>query len=247
MKLVRDTTGRFPQRPHYEPRELDQECEKIICDFLRKKHGAVSFPVSTDDLTALIESEAEDLDLYADLSEYGEGVEGVTIFVPGGKPRVKIERTLSEATSRENRLRTTLTHEYGHVHFHNYLFQPVLPSLELFASSKSDKLHSDARGNTQLCKRETMVETSSADWMEWQAGHVCGAILMPVTHLRGVLQKHFGDRLSAGPSAPATALGAELINVVRRQYQVSADAARVRLLRLGLLANPGATAKLFPN
>ena len=31
---VKDRTSRFPQRPHYEPVELDQECEHIIIKFL---------------------------------------------------------------------------------------------------------------------------------------------------------------------------------------------------------------------
>jgi len=131
MKLVRDTTGRFLERPHYEPKELDQECESLICGFLKGKYGSAIFPVSTDDLATLIEQEAEDLDLYADLSMYGENVEGVTIFIPGGKPEVKIAKELSEDSRRENRLRTTLTHEFGHVHFHSYLFEPAAPSMEV--------------------------------------------------------------------------------------------------------------------
>ena len=30
MRYVRDRTGRFSMRPHYEPAELDQECEKVL-------------------------------------------------------------------------------------------------------------------------------------------------------------------------------------------------------------------------
>jgi hypothetical protein len=29
VKYVPDRTGRFSQRPHYEPKELDRECENI--------------------------------------------------------------------------------------------------------------------------------------------------------------------------------------------------------------------------
>ncbi len=56
VKFVRDTTGRFSQRPHYEPQELDRECEAIITKFLKDKYGKVEFPISTDDLTVLIEA-----------------------------------------------------------------------------------------------------------------------------------------------------------------------------------------------
>ena len=79
VRYVRDSTGRFSERPHYEPKELDRECENIVGKFLTRKYGKAAFPLSTDDLTQVIEREAEDLDLYADLSKYGADVEGVTI------------------------------------------------------------------------------------------------------------------------------------------------------------------------
>lgn len=54
MKTVPDRTGRFATRPHYEPAELDRECESIITTFLRKKYGEIHFPISTDDLTTFL-------------------------------------------------------------------------------------------------------------------------------------------------------------------------------------------------
>lgn len=62
VKYVPDRTGRFSQRPHYEPKELDRECENIIAGFLKERHGAAKYPVSTDDLTVLIERDSESLD-----------------------------------------------------------------------------------------------------------------------------------------------------------------------------------------
>jgi hypothetical protein len=59
VKYVPDRTGRFSQRPHYEPKELDRECENIIAGFLKERHGAAKYPVSTDDLTVLIEASGE--------------------------------------------------------------------------------------------------------------------------------------------------------------------------------------------
>jgi hypothetical protein len=102
-------------RPHFEPIELDRECEHIICAFLKQKYGEVKFPVPTDALDVLIEQDAQDLDRYADLSAEGDDVEGVTEFIPGQKPRVKISARLSENPKLENRLRTTLTHEGAEV------------------------------------------------------------------------------------------------------------------------------------
>lgn len=121
MKWVIDRTGRFARRPHYLPEELDSECEHAILAFLNKRYGKVEFPIKTDDLTVFIEEQA-DLDNYADLSGEGEGVEGVTEFVPGKRPVVRIADALN-AAHLENRLRTTLTHEYGHVHFHRFMFE----------------------------------------------------------------------------------------------------------------------------
>ena len=66
MIWVTDRTGRFPQRPHYKSEELDYECQKVIIDFLRQKHNAVRFPISTDNLTVLIERDTSELDVYAD-------------------------------------------------------------------------------------------------------------------------------------------------------------------------------------
>jgi hypothetical protein len=236
MKLVRDTTGRFAERPHYEAAELDRECEKIICAFLKDRHGVAEFPVSTDDLASLIEVEAEDLDLYADLSEYGPNVEGVTIFVPGGKPKVKIAAALSEGPARENRLRTTLTHEYGHVHFHSYLFDRPAKSVELFARSGPSSCTAPSADVTQVCKRDTMLEANNSDWMEWQAGHVCGAILMPASRVRRLAREQFGEKLVDGSVSSHTAQGGAIIEAIQGSFQVSRDAARVRLLRLSILS-----------
>lgn len=35
VRYIRDTTGRFAERPYYKPEELDQECESIMVGFLR--------------------------------------------------------------------------------------------------------------------------------------------------------------------------------------------------------------------
>ena len=56
---VPDKTGRFSQRPHYKPGELDRECEIIVTSFLQHRHGEAVFPVSTEDLTVLIERDAK--------------------------------------------------------------------------------------------------------------------------------------------------------------------------------------------
>ena len=235
MRLVGDTTGRFSKRPHYTPAELDRECEQLISAFLKNRHGKAEYPATIDDLTVLIESKAQDLDLYADLSTYGDSVEGITIFVPGVKPKVKINKRLSESTSRGNRFRTTLTHEFGHVYFHAYLFEEKANARDLFTAKAA------SREPIQVCKRETILDARQTDWMEWQAGHVCGAILMPASVVRRAVTETVG---SLGDTSLEIA-ESHVIAMMIKRFEVSEHAARVRLVRLGLLSQPVADNTLF--
>ena len=104
VKMVRDTTGRFALRPHYEPAELDQECERVLFAFLQERHGTIEFPLSTDDLTVLIEQHADSLDMYADLSHHGDEVQGVTEFHADDAPKVSISKRIANDQRRKNRL-----------------------------------------------------------------------------------------------------------------------------------------------
>lgn len=231
MKWVRDQTGRFPERPHYLPAELDDTCEQLVDAFLKQRHGAVRYPISTDDLMVLVEGKASDLDLYADFSREAGEVEGVTEFLQGDKPRVRIAAGLTQDARRENRLRTTLTHELGHVEFHAFLFALPRPD-QLFALPESAEPDRAA-----ACRRETILSTSMSDWMEWQAGYACGALLMPLTALRAVVRSVFEQLGIAGPTPARSLAGETLIASVLEAFQVSSDAARVRLTKVGHLSS----------
>ena len=121
----------------------------------------------------LIEENTDDLDLYADSTDVGEDVEDVTLFQPGGKPLVHIDANLTEEAWRENHLRTTLTHEMGHVKFQCFLWAGRALQARLFGKPSNS---SPAR-----CKRESIIGANPSDWMEWQAGFASGATLMPIT------------------------------------------------------------------
>ena len=228
MKWIQDKTGRFPQRPHYLSGEIDDECERLIRTFLNKRHGKVEFPVKTDDLTVLIEEKAN-LDSYADLSDEPGEVEGVTEFVPGKRPVVKIANALS-APHMENRLRTTLTHEYGHVHFHQFMFEDLQAQL-------SSLFPRQERGHTKKCHRNNMIGASEKDWMEWQAGYACGAILIPAGALVDAVRRFRKEReIPYRNLVLESDTGRQLITLVASTFQTSQDAARVRLLKKGILA-----------
>ena len=64
MRYTKDMTGRFAMRPHYEPAELDKECEKILSTFFG---GGIPTPIDTDSLARLIERDTSDFDPGADL------------------------------------------------------------------------------------------------------------------------------------------------------------------------------------
>lgn len=239
MRYVADRTGRFTHRPHYEPKELDRECEAIVSAFLKERHGTVAYPLMTDDLTVLIERDTESLDQYADLSGYGRDVEGVTQFQPGRKPKVLISETLSTADNRQNRLRMTLAHEYGHVRFHAPLWDLEPPSADL--------LKANPRANMQVCFRDKILDAAQTDWMEWQAGYVGGALLMPVSRVRALVAAYCESHNLFGVVGQDDSHGRALIEKISAAFTVSPDAARIRLIKLGILGAASAGPSLFSN
>jgi Zn-dependent peptidase ImmA (M78 family) len=237
VRYIPDKTGRFSQRPYYKPEELDRECENIIATFSKDRHGKLSYPLSTDDLTVLIERDTESLDQFADLSVYGPKVEGLTLFQPRRKPKVSISARLAEDEHRQNRLRTTLAHEYGHVRFHAYLWDIEPPSADL--------LRRKPTANMQICYRDTMLDAAQADWMEWQAGYACGAFLMPASRLRQLVRPYLEKHGVFGVVGEHDLHGHAVIEMVQGAFEVSIDAARIRLIKLGILGPKGAGPSLF--
>ena len=186
--------------------------------------GRISYPISTNDLTILLEQKAGNLDLFADLSKYGEDVEGVTEFYSNNKPTVLISRQLSEQPNRENRYRTTLTHEFGHVHLHGFLL----------SGGQKNMFTGDIKENNR-CKRENILNATKNDWMEWQAGYASGALLIPITPLKDLCRTFYQANSLLTVSGVNTPEGRQLIRKVVDSFHVSEDAAQVRLLQLKLL------------
>lgn len=237
VKMVRDSTGRFAQRPYYTAAELDRECEHIVSGFLTARHGQFRLPVTTDELSILVEQHDASLDSAVDLSEYGQDVEGMTAFYPDRNPEVSISDRLANDARRENRLRTTLAHEFGHVHFHRYLWAEKFTTGRLFDRRSTE--------NKVICKRDSILDAKDTDWMEWQAGYVSGAILMPVGPIRRFVSDFCGNRGLHAAVSLASEPGRQIVNDVMARFSVSEDAARVRLLKLGLLTTSVRQPSLF--
>jgi Zn-dependent peptidase ImmA (M78 family) len=220
MKLLRDPLGRPIKRLYFKTEELDERCERIVAEFMDHHSGGLKLPIPTDDLIRMIEAEADDLDLYAELPK---SVDGFTDYFADRNPEVKISERLS-APRYENRLRMTLGHEYGHVRFHAPLWRKSGPDSDRRPAARSWR-----------CERDTIVTAPENDWMEWQAAYISGALLMPRSYvlvMAGEIAMRDGSKFPLDiDSEPGRAVIARMM----RRCQVSEQAARVRLLRLGLL------------
>jgi hypothetical protein len=222
-----DYTGRFPRRPHWEIDELEQRCEAVMEPFLKARYGQAPARVPTDALTVLIEREAEELDLHAVLTanRAEEEIHGVTWFFPGAKPKVQINRALRREFRRANRYRTTLAHEYGHLLLHAWLYQYFARELQ-------------PRGPLRCYSRTVQVSLERlTDWMEWQAGYISTALLMPRRRVR-LVTAAFAQERGAHPPLEAESLDAQALSKrLTDLFDVSREAARVRLLKLGYLTS----------
>jgi hypothetical protein len=159
--------------------------------------------MSTDDLTVLVEQYSSDLDRYADLRDDGRDIQGVTEFAPPARARVRIAEYLWKPHL-ERRLRTTLAHELGHVVLHG-----------IVAAAWA--------GVTLRCERELQVDAAKSDWLEWQAGWCCTALLAPRSSLEDVVA-------TVGQADADTLVGA-----VSEAFLISKQAAEVRLRKTGHL------------
>ena len=105
-----------------------------------------------------------------------------------------------------------MAHELFHARFHRMLW-------ELHWLGKSKRLG---------CQESHITLAGKADWYEWQAAYGSGAILMPRSALLGVVG-------SPVVIPEVSAEGQTLIARISTGFQVSRDAARVRLTQLGVL------------
>jgi hypothetical protein len=73
--------------------------------------------------------------------------------------------------------------------------------------------------------------------MEWQAGYICGALLMPVTSVRRKVGDFVSEHGLYGACAHSSRHGLALTSLISEAFHASEDAARVRLSQLGYLTS----------
>jgi Zn-dependent peptidase ImmA (M78 family) len=224
LRYTKDTTGRFDQRPHFDPEEIENLCQKAFSDYIGETIGSVQYPITTDILTKFIESLTEDYDSFANMAEHGlaDGVEGFTQYTLNSKPSVYINKRLSDHHYLEPRLRTTLSHEAGHVILHGPLFRQDSQCRLLRSTEEWEK-----PSPTTIAQRAV-----SRDWMEWQANYAMGALLMPrdaVKELTVWYEQRYGFE---PPFDLRIGHAQDLIKFTKKKFFVSDDAATIRLKHL---------------
>ncbi len=218
MKVLRDPLGRPIERQYLKIEVIDERCERKIAEFMDCYCGGFRLPIPTSAIIRMIMAEAK-LELHADLPE---GVDGYTDYFTDRMPIVKISKRLSSSRL-ENRFRFTLSHEYGHVWFHAPLWR------------KSKEEPADPAMPSWTCYRATLGNAHEKDWMEWQADQIGGALLMARSY---VMEWTAEIAMREGMNAPLyvdSDVARAVIERLKRRCQVSEQAARMRLLRLGLL------------
>jgi hypothetical protein len=112
-RFIPDPISGLPWRPYKSEDEIDGECESCLRQWFNlSPESPIPLPITTDLLTVMIEEHAEQLDLYANMATE---VQGLTTISAAKRPFVRINRQLSTASHRTNRLRSTLAHEFYHL------------------------------------------------------------------------------------------------------------------------------------
>jgi Zn-dependent peptidase ImmA (M78 family) len=221
----RDSTRRFNQRPFYTHADI----EGMALELARSIEGEDVWPLSDDALSHLVEARVAEFDAYADLRHLGVDVDGYTLFRRNGLPAVLINADLADDRNRFRR-RMTIAHELGHVVLHQPLYERDQRQLEMLVEQERVPA---------LCEATQILR--GTDWCEWQASFFAGALLMPSGLVRSglfermpELQKGVEDRSNSAQRAAS---------IVSKHFEVSPEAARVRLAQLCII-NPAGQQRL---
>jgi hypothetical protein len=226
-------------RVWFDPAEIDSLAE----DVLQRAGLMPTLQAPVVDVEVLVEGYLEaDLDQYAPLPRE---VLGVTEFRSGLPPQVLINRDLTEAAfdaptpapGARGRWRATVAHEAAHILLHRVLAEPDFSQTSLLELAPSGVSLPAQR--LFRCLRREVAFGGGSDWREVQANRCMAALLMP----RSVFLQAVARAKAEVGLFPEEALRSEgLDGVVRRlarRFEVSRQAARIRLEELGLVTAPG--------
>ena len=218
----------------------DNEIEEIMADELERSGMMPSATAPVVDMEAFLELHLRaKLDLYSELNPHLLGVSG---FATGLRPIIKINRTLTVQAHERlaprgilGRWRATLAHEAAHVILHRRLVEVPQAQGLLFTHSGESQLEPVV---TQCLQRDIWFARGTGDWKEVQANQGMASLLMPSSPFVGVTREIVGaqatdDLLAHIPTVDTRAFS-DLIRELSMRWQVSKEAARIRLNTLGL-------------
>lgn len=162
--------------------------------------------------------------------DYGAPLEptvlGYTAFA--SPPKVSINRALTDAAQRPGagraavgRWRATLAHEAAHILLHARLFQ----------------VPEDAADETRRCLRTEVGAREASDWREVQANIGMGSLLLPRPGVIDAVRTMLIAERVIPPVPAASPTGYRLIGELTRRFAVSRQAARIRLIGMGLMTD----------
>lgn len=237
MRWSRDALGR--DRIWYSIEEIE-----AIMDDETRKAGLVPTPDRPSlDLEPFLERHLGVLlDQYASLPA---DTLGQTTFEPGQPVHIDINADLTGALderggglSTRGRWRATLAHEAAHVLLHRMLFEVPLAQPTLLESEPA------AEGASKLMrclKRDVSLSRTVSDWREVQANRGMAVLLMPRGLFTRVAREEQGSlALTSFPLADDSVDADRLTRRLAARFDVSRQAAAIRLRTLGLVAEPSA-------
>lgn len=232
MRWSRDALGR--DRIWYSIDEI----ESIMDD---EAHKAGLMPTADKpavNLDAFLERHlGATLDQYATLPV---DVLGQTVFEPESPVRVEINADLSgllddsASLSNVGRWRATLAHEAAHILLHRVLFEVPLGQNRLF-----DDEPEGSQTLMRCLKRNVAPGRGGSDWREVQANQGMAALLMPRSLFASIaVRERAALGLPAFPLAAGSVDADRLVSRLASRFDVSRQAAEIRLRTLGLTADP---------
>ncbi len=145
---------------------------------------------------------------------------------------VIIDERLAMSDSQIGRFRFTIAHEASHWHLHRFYCEDENQT-KLFADQDATAIKCFSR-NIERRFASSFSDKSPLDWLEWQADYMASTLLMPAKSFKTAFQ-------SLSPSSriynPQDNECQRIITSLANLFKVSKQAARIRLLHLGLFKN----------
>ena len=92
-----------------------------------------------------------------------------------------------------------------------------------------------AAQSTFKCPRGLILQAPAEDWMEWQASYAGGALLMPLSSVTNMVRTNIPDWNGIDRIPANSPSVREIVNQMGQTFDISPDAAQVRLTKLRII------------